>query len=158
MADNLNSYVHGDIKPKTSKAVATAVVIEKGDLVEQTAGVIDAADNFTWDTDLATTQAAFCALFFGVAQGRSRSGDTDPITVATSGVFRFTCAAATFEVGDLVGPAKATGNALENQKVVAVADEKLAIGRVHKRAGSNVTTVEVEIFSAVMRGLYELDT
>ena len=87
----------------------------------------------TWTTDLPTTQTAFHAAFLGVAMQRSRSTDTDPIRVATSGVFEMACAAATFNIGDLVGPAKDTGNALLNQTVAAVGaggNEGKAVGRV----------------------------
>ena len=34
---------------------------------------------------------------------RSRSGETAPIRVATTGVFEFDCASGTFELGDMVG-------------------------------------------------------
>jgi len=153
-----DNYVRGSKKAVTTKAIVEATVIEQGDLLSITAGVPDPADDFTWDTDLATTQAAFVALFAGVALEASADGDTDTLLMARAGIFKFTCASATFELGALVGPAKATGNALENQKVVAVADEKLAIGRVAKREGSAVTEVQVEVMSTVLRGLYEIDT
>lgn len=151
MSDNMR-WRHGEQNPVMTKAIDTATVIEIGDLVQASSGTVIPADDHTWNTDTATTQEEFHDLFLGVAQQRSRSGDTAPIRVATSGVFEFTCAAATFEIGALVGPAKASGNALEPQKVVAVATPNLAIGRVAKRYGSNTTTVLVEIDSVVQRG------
>ena len=151
MSDNMR-WRYGDTDPVVSKAVDTAEVIEIGDLIEAASGTVQNAAGHTWNTDLATTQEEFHDIFLGVAMQRSRSGDTAAIRVATSGVFEFTCAAATFEIGDLVGPAKQTGNALESQKVVAVATANLAIGRVAKRYASNTTTVLVEIESTLQRG------
>lgn len=68
------------------------------------------------------------------------------IRIDAGGVFEFDCASATFEVGDLVGCAKQSGNALEDQKVVAVASEALAIGRVTQR-GTSITRVKIQILS-----------
>jgi hypothetical protein len=151
MSDNMR-WRHGDTKPRVTKAIATATVVEIGDLVEASSGTVQSAADHTWNSNIAVTQEEFHDIFLGVAMQRSRSGDTDPIRVATAGVFEFTCAAATFEIGDLVGPAKATGNAMENQKVVAVATANLAIGRVAKRYAANTTTVLVEVESTVQRG------
>ena len=78
------------------------------------------------------------ANIYGVKDGMIRF---DPV-----GVFEFDCASATFKAGDLVGMAKASGSNLENQKVVAVAHELLAIGRVYENA-TTVTTVKVDIRS-----------
>jgi hypothetical protein len=151
MADNMR-WRYGDTKPVVSKPVASATVIEIGDLVEtDSSGNVTPASAHTWNTDLATTQGEFQDTFLGVAMQRSRGGDTNPIRVATEGVFEFDCAAASFELGALVGPAKQTGNALENQKVAGVANEGLAIGRVAKRTSSE-TKVYVEIVSTRLRG------
>ena len=147
MSDNFR-YRHGDTKPIMSPAVDTAAVVEIGDLVSETP---EAAADTTWDTNIATTQEAFHDVFLGVAEQRSRAGDTDPIRVATSGVFEFDCASATFAVGDLVGTAKQTGNGIESQKVVAVATPSLAIGRVVE-AGASITKVKVEIDSTIVTG------
>jgi hypothetical protein len=48
-------------------------------------------------------QEAFANSFLGVAMQRSRSGDTDTIRVATTGVFEFDCPSGTWGLGDLVG-------------------------------------------------------
>lgn len=152
MADKMR-WRYGDTNPVVSKAVASATVIEIGDIVEQAAdGTITPASAHTWNTDLATTQGELQDTFLGVAMQRSRNGDTDSIRVATSGVFEFDCAAATFELGKVVSAAKQSGNALENQKIAGVASEGLAVGRIAKRYGSNTTTALVEIVSTVMRG------
>ncbi len=154
MADVMR-WRYGETNPVVSKAIGSSTVIQIGDLVEMAAdGTVTPASAHTWNTDLATTQNEFQDTFLGVAMQRSRSGDTDPIRVATSGVFEFDCASATFEIGALTGPAKQTGNALENQKVVALAggSEAKAIGRVAKRIGTADTKVLVEIVSTIQRG------
>jgi hypothetical protein len=46
----------------------------------------------------------------------------------------------------MIAPAKASGNALENQKVAKVTDPTLAIGVVTKRYAANTTTVQAEIY------------
>ena len=82
--------------------------------------------------------------FLGVAMQRSRSGETAPIRVATTGVFEFDCPSGTFELGDMVGADEnAAGNALLNQQVAKVAASAIrhrpggqAAGRRrHQRAG-----------------------
>lgn len=154
MADQMR-WRYGDTNPVITKAIASATVIEVGDLVEMSAtGDVTSASAHAWNTDLATTQDEFQNTFLGVAMQRSRVGDTEPLRVATSGVFEFDCAAATFELGVLAAPAKQSGNALENQKTAALAagNEGKALGRVAKRYGAATTRVLVEIFSTVMRG------
>ena len=70
-----------------------------------------------------------------------------------SAIIEFDCAAATFNVGDYIAPAKDTGNALLNQKVVGLGSgnqlqlEKLAIGRVSTYYSANTTKVCVELLS-----------
>lgn len=148
-------HQYGDAKPVVTKAVPTATVINPGELVGTLAsgGNPYPADAEVWDTNLATTQTNFRTRFLGVSMELSRNGDVQPIRVNCGGVHRFNCAAATFELGDFVGPAKDTGNALLSDTVVAVGSEALAIGRVAKRYASNTTIVDVEVFSNVMKGL-----
>lgn len=154
MSDRYAPWMREEPMTVDTKAIASATVIEKGDLVATASadGAPYAAADQAWDTDLATTQVNFVARFLGVANDRSRSGDTETIRVNTAGVHKFDCAAATFELGALVGPAKQSGNALESKKVVSVAAEDKAIGRVAKRYGSNTTEVEVRVFSKLMKG------
>ena len=145
-------------------AVDSAVVIEIGDLLYLETDAFEPAGQDTngdgtgdlWGTTtggaVATAQEAFHDLFAGVAGQASRAGDTADIRVETSGVFEFPCASATFEVFDLVGPAKASGLNLESQKVVAVATRNLAIGYVVKPYTTATTTVMVRIFDVVGSG------
>jgi D-alanyl-D-alanine carboxypeptidase len=135
--------------------VDSASVIEIGDLVwldtDNAKPASDVADQLTE----AANQEYFHDRFAGVAMQRSASGDTEPIRVATTGVFEFDCASATYEVGDLIGSSEAaSGTELETQKVVAVGsgNENLAIGRCTKRVASADTRVLVDAVSTVMRG------
>lgn len=144
-------YKSGETNP-VFNPVDSAQIIEIGDLVFLNTDDVRAASQFTWGSSLAITQESFHDAFLGVAEQRSRSGDTDDIRVSTEGEFEFECDAATFEIGDLVGPADSGSSSLEDQKVVAVATENLAIGRVARRYASNTTVVRVRIKSTVMLG------
>ena len=127
-------------------------MIEAGDCVywDNANKTVRPASDLAWDTDLATTQGDFVDLFVGMSAD-SRSGDTVDVQVDSAGVKEFDCDAAKFEIGDLVGMAKQTGNALENQKVVSVSSASQAIGRVAKRYSSNTTSVMVEIFPKMLQ-------
>lgn len=157
MADTMR-WRYGDTKPVVA-AVDADTAIEIGDLLfhdtddAKPSGYDSDADGEgeLWNTNLATTQEAFHDAFLGVAMQRSRVGDSDPIRVATAGVFEFASPSATYELGALVGPDKTSGNNLENQQVEAVATANLAVGRVARRAASAVKVL-VEIESTVLRG------
>jgi hypothetical protein len=147
-------FLYGDAA-EVAATIATAKAVDAGDLVGMSAGTLVKAEDTAWDTDLATTQTNFAALFLGVcAQTKTSTtvarvfgnSSDNVIMVNTGGTVEFDCASATFEVGDLVGPAKDTGNALLSDKVVAVGSEALAIGRVVER-GTSITRVKVRILS-----------
>jgi hypothetical protein len=151
MSDKMR-WRYGDTNPVVA-AVDAATVIEIGDLVLQDA---DDAKPASSQTDLETetaNQEAFAAKFLGVAMQRSRSGETSPIRVATTGVFEFDCPSGTFELGDLVGTDEnTTGDALLNQQVTKVSQSRYAIGRVAKRQSTAATSVLVDIRSTIMTG------
>ena len=154
MADNMN-WRYGDTEPVVSAPIASANVIEIGDLVAATDDPATiAAGDMPWNTDLATTQMDFAGFFLGVAAQRSRDGDTDGIRCNTRGVHEFDCDAATFILGETVAPAQVSGqNKLENKKVVSLGGvTTAAIGRVAKQYDTPTTKVLVEITSAVMHG------
>jgi Uncharacterized conserved protein (DUF2190) len=154
MADTMR-WRYGDTNPVVTKPVATGVSIEIGDLVAQdSSGNVTPASLTTWTTDLPTTQGAFHASFLGVAMQRSAGSDNGSIRVATTGVFEMQCAAATFELGDLVAPAKDTGNALQTQSIAAVGtgNESKAIGRIAGRVNPAGTIALVSIFSTKLLG------
>jgi hypothetical protein len=139
MADRMR-WRYGETNPVVA-AVDSAQTIDIGDNVYQVTDDARPADQISYSS-LAQTQEDFVDSYLGVAMQRSRNGDTDPIRVATTSVFEFTCAAATFELGDLVGPDDNAGaSALECQKVIAVTKAPRPIGRVDKRYASNTTLV-----------------
>lgn len=155
-----NRYDHGETNPICVPA-DDAATIEIGEMVylDASGNVLpisdaDAAGTALWSGSTADTQEYVAARFLGVSSQRWPGGhtaDDDVSRVARSGVFSFSCASATFKVGDMVGPAKASGNVLETGKVVAVTAAERSIGRVY-RAGTSITTVLVEIRSNVFEG------
>ena len=148
---------HGDTNPVIA-AVDSATVIEIGDLVYQDVDDAKPASSQADQGSETANQELLADNFLGVAMQRSRSGDTDPIRVSTTGVFEFDCPVGTFELGDLVsvhGTNRSGGpsnNRLLPQQVSRVDTSKYAIGRVHKREPEVVTSVLVVIRSTVMFG------
>jgi len=143
---------YGDTSP-VMLLVDSATVIEIGDLVLlDTDDAKPASDQPDQGTESANQQL-FHMAFAGVAMQASASGETQPIRVATAGVFEFDCASATFEVGDLVGgDENAGGTALLNQSVAGAAGADSAIGRCAKRVNPAGTRVLVDVVSTMMRG------
>lgn len=126
----------------------SAQVIEKGDLLFNNTDDPAPAEDFAYvSSNLAGTQANFAAKFLGVAEEGSASGETRKIKIRNTGQYEFDCAAATFEVGDLVGvDDNAGGTALVNQQVIGLGEnDHGAIGRVVRRYSSNTTRVLVEL-------------
>ena len=136
--------------PVALTSTVPSFTIQVGDLVANQSGATPAA-SFTWDTDLATTQTAFAAAFLGVAASRSRAASTDArdlsVLVDQTGVIECDCTSANYTVGQLVGPAKDTGNNLK-QAVVGVATKALAIGRVLE-AGTSLTRVKIALLNTI---------
>ncbi|HEY4759724.1 MAG TPA: hypothetical protein VIH42_04015 [Thermoguttaceae bacterium] len=151
MTDKMR-WRYGDTNPVIA-AVDAATVIEIGDLVyQETDDVRPASSQEDQDSETAN-QELFADKFLGVAMQRSRTGETAPIRVATTGVFEFDCPSGTFELGNLIGVDEdAAGTALLNQQVAPVSLSKYAIGRVAKREASNTTNVLIDIRSTVMTG------
>jgi hypothetical protein len=132
--------------------VASATVIEIGDLVYVDTGMVKAAGALTFGASLAATQETFHDTFAGVAMQQSRNGDSQDIRVATTGVFEFACASATFEVGVRIGVDKnAGGTALLNQQVIATAaaNPELSVGYCAKRLNPAGTTVLVDVVGTI---------
>jgi hypothetical protein len=143
---------YGDTNPVIA-AVDSTQAIEIGDLLYQDVDTARSAPQLANQNSLAANQQAFAGSFLGVAMQRSRVGDTDPIRVATTGVFEFDCAGATFQLGNLVGvDQNATQNGLLAQQVTPVTVPKQAIGRVARREPVSTTLVLVDVRSTVMTG------
>ena len=150
MADK-QRHKHGSAWP-VEAAVDSATAIEQGDMVWQDTNDAKPASDVADGGTLALTQEALHDDFLGVSNERSLVGETDTININTDGVHEFICAAATFELGALVGPAQGAATLVVNQTVIAVATPNLAIGRVVKRYASNTTKVLVRILSTTLRG------
>lgn len=151
MSDKMR-WRYGDTNPVVA-AVDSGTVIEIGDVVwldtDNAKPASDQADQGS-ETD---NQTLLSSNFLGVAMQRSRSGDTDPVRVATTGVFEFDCPSGTFELGDLIGVDENSGGTLLlNQQVDSVADSAYAVARVAKREPSATTSVLIDIRSAIMTG------
>src|SRR3972149_3669278 len=132
MSDKMR-WRYGDTNPVVA-AVDSTTVIEIGDLVYQDTDDAKPASAQADQGSEAANQELFADNFLGVAMQRSRSGDTDPIRVATTGVFEFDCPSGTFELGDLAGADEnAGGDALLDQQVAKVSQSRFAIGRVARR-------------------------
>jgi hypothetical protein len=143
---------YGDTSP-VQLPVDSATVIEIGDMVYLDT---DDAKPASAQADQGTetgNQQLFHDLFAGVAMQASRSGDTQPIRVATTGVFEFDCLSTTLEVGDLMGSDEHSGGtSLLNQTVVKVSTANAAIGRCAKRLNPAGTRVLVDVVSSVLKG------
>lgn len=151
MSDTMR-WRYGETNPVVLP-VDSATVIEIGDLVYLDTDDAKPAAMQADQLSEAANQEAFHDKFAGVAMQRSRAGDTNPIRVATTGVFEFECASGTYEVGRLFGAEEqGSGTALENQKVDDVATTNLAIGRCAKRVNPAETRVLVDIVSCVFKG------
>jgi hypothetical protein len=143
---------YGDTNPVVT-AVDSATVIAIGDLLYlDTTSAKPASSQADQATETANQQL-FADKFLGVAMQRSPAGDSNPIRVATTGVFEYDCPSGTFELGDLIGADENTaGDALLPQQVAKVAASKYAIARVAKRVPAAATSVLVDVRSTVMTG------
>ena len=151
MSDKMR-WRYGDTNPVVA-AVDSSTVIEIGDLLYQDTDDAKPASSQADQGSETANQELFADNFLGVAMQRSRSGDSQPIRVATTGVFEFDCPSGTFELGDLAGADENSGgDGLLNQQVAPVAASKYAVGRVAKRAAIATSGVLVDIRSTVMTG------
>ena len=134
--------------------VATDKAIQVGDLVALSSGSAISALDFTWDTNLATTQTAFASAFLGVS-GQLKREDValvygnsvaNQIRVDCSGIYAGDYTGSALLVGDFVGPTSVS-NVLQPQSLVKVASAALAIGRVVE-ALAGTGTVKFQLLSA----------
>jgi hypothetical protein len=149
MSDKMR-WRYGDTNPVVA-AVDSATEIEVGDLLYLDTDDAKPASSQADQGSKTANQKLFADKFLGVAMQRSPVGETDPIRVATTGVFEYDCPSGTFELGGFVGADEnAAGNALLDQQVAPVAASKYAVGRVAKRVAAAATAVLVDIRSKVM--------
>lgn len=133
------------------------LAVAVGDLVYKDASdhYDKSAAQYTWDTDLATTQASFHDVFRGVSQVRrttAQTADGSQTTdgcIACTGEFCFPCAAlgAALYVASntYVTIAQGTGNTLNPQKVVSTTDVTIAIGKLTRDAAAGDTWLWFEV-------------
>jgi hypothetical protein len=148
---NKMRWRYGDTNP-VLVPVASSTIIEIGDLVMLSGGAALPASELADTGTEAGNQEGFHDLFIGVAMQQSRSGDTAPIRVATTGVFEFDCLSASLALGAFIGvDEEGTGTELTNQVVASVATANLAIGRADK-ATTSESSVLVRIVGTVNLG------
>jgi hypothetical protein len=148
---NVMRWRYGETSP-VMMPVDAGTVIEIGDLLYLATDDVRPIGDMASAGTLAATQEAFHDNFVGVAMQCSPEGATDPIRVATTGVFEFDCASATFDVGDLVGGQDGGTGELEDQMVDEVATPNLAVGRCMKRVSPAGTKVLVDVVSTLVKG------
>lgn len=155
MSDKMR-WRYGDTNPVVA-AVDAATVVEIGDLlwqdVDDAKPVADVPVNVDEEgrSILSFALQRFTDNFLGVSAQRSRSGETAPIRVATTGVFEFDCPNDAYGLGELIGPRLiGSGTKLFNQEVEKVNTRACAIGRVAKRRNELESSVLVDIRSRVM--------
>lgn len=124
--------------------VDSGTVIEAGDLVYLDTDDVKPASSLAWNTDLATTQGDFAALFLGVAHQQSADGDTDDISVDLSplSVYEFDVNAATYEVGDTLGPDENVSTLMDQQLEAAAAAASIARAAEYKAASASKLRVQ----------------
>lgn len=129
--------------------VDSATVIEAGDLVWLDTDDVKPASAFTWDTNLATTQAAFAAVFLGVAHQSSAASETADISVDLSpfSVYEFDVDSDTYELGELLGPDNVS-TALADQQLTPVGSSGLGIARAAEYKSAASTLLRVQFASA----------
>lgn len=151
MADCMR-WRYGDTNPVVAQPLVDDV-IEIGDLLYQASGYGRPASALGHaDRSMHDLPRLFVLDFLGVAMQRSRKGDTDPIRVASTGVFEYPALIVRdWELGELVGPVIDMTLHLADQDVRHVASNHEAIGRCAHR-GRQLTAVLVDIRSAVMTG------
>ena len=133
--------------------VDTTSAIALGDLVAQVSGEVISATNFTWTTNLATTQENFATAFLGIS-GQTKLANVEKIygnsvanqiRIDCSGIYEGDYTGVALVIGDYVGPSSAA-SVLLPQSLVKVATASLAIGRVVESLAGN-GTVKFQLLS-----------
>jgi hypothetical protein len=150
-------------KPATDTVMnlpsAASTAITPGDLLfwDTTNKVLKPFDAYVATGTVNTDQAAIRAVFAGVALQGKLAADTtagypafngEGITFTPDALYEATCAAATFEPGDLVAAlvvATAGAGNVSAQSVVKTTDSGEALGYVVERYASNTTSVRVRL-------------
>lgn len=133
--------------------MTAGTVLEIGDLVIVQSSKAVPAGSATDQGSEAANQAYAAPKFVGVSAMRKLSTDTDTVVdVELEWVGLFTCASATFVVGDYVTFCENGGtNGLETAKLKKTTNPAIAIGQVLLDYASATTTVFVRLSSNFLR-------
>lgn len=147
---NSFSYRYGPRDPRKF-TVLSATVVEVGDMMywvkDSSSNEVYPASSYTWDTNLATTQGTFAAVFVGIAMESSASGDTDPISIDVSphSVYEFAVPSGTYYHGDEFGPDEGSSSLLD-QTLEKVSTSAAAIAKyAEKGASSQASTTKLNV-------------
>lgn len=134
----------GPVSPQ-AYPVDSATAITAGYGVWLDTDDVKPVSSFAWDTNTATTQAALALVYVGVAlddHAANSGAGTISVDTSSSSVWEFDQAADAVVTGAPMSFAKASGDALENQKMVECA-AAAAIARCYKGVASTATRVQV---------------
>ncbi|MGD9853827.1 MAG: hypothetical protein AB7U20_02655 [Planctomycetaceae bacterium] len=129
--------------------VESSSIIEPGDMVFLDETVARPASEMTWNTNLATTQGDFAAMFLGIAHEQSGDGESTPISVdiSATSLYEFNVTSSTYDNGNTLGPEGASSELLD-QQLAYVGSGAQAIARAAEYAESMVTRLRVTFASA----------
>lgn len=133
-------------------AVDSATEIAMGDLVYLDTDDIKPAGSETWSTDLAGTQTNFVNHFLGIALADHSAGSgivlDFPVDISPFSVYEMDCNDETHELGDMLTPIKASGNALVANKLKKTTTASVACARCMRRDPTALGRVLVRLQSA----------
>ena len=136
--------------------VDSAILYEIGDLIYQSVnGLVYPASSQPDQGTEVMNQILFACRFLGVAEQRSRVGDSDDIRVGTAGVWEFCVAALAtlLPLGTRFGASEnAAATGLLDQSVEQVLVDAEAIARLYRGAAAGATCVFIKIESEIMDG------
>lgn len=137
--------------------IATAKAIDDLYPCALTSGTLTLPSDETWDTNLATTQAAFVAKFVGVTDQLKVANvaripgnmQDNIIRVVADGLYLVPCTSTTYLIGDTLGPSKAAGNALVDTSFEKAVAASSCFRVVKGSAGVSVTSVLCRVMSVL---------
>lgn len=147
-----NSYRHRkEFDRKRRYPVIALVALFQGDLsyYDKVNDTLKPAGDLSYLATLLLTQIAFAQQFAGMCAQYCplEDGHLSEVLVDTDGVKEFSCASATWKLGDLVGiDDNAAGTALVPQQVIKVTDPRAAIGYCAQPESVAVTSVLISLF------------
>lgn|SRR3990167_9046833 len=131
--------------------VDSTTVIAVGDLVWYDTDDAKPASDFTWDTNLATTQAAFAKKFLGVAveahtaaEGATKTHIS--VDMSVDSIYSFACTSDTYMLGVPLGPAE--GSSTLSNTVLEDAVKASAIAFSAEHLATAGTLVKASVCSA----------